>query len=258
MKRLLFTIIMLSVGYSQCDANGDGNLDVLDIVNQANCILTDCWEGEASECDESIEIIKTNMEGGISKKSNVYISFSHPIDINQFNIIEQYDSLYLLLSYSVFLSPTFWYDNNTNTITFINEETTEFSPDGTGVYGFALGEYNTFTITDLKFSNGCTYNRTFNFESLDYHFNIVANPSSDNTIRFTRLLDYSNISIYKNYPDTLVTINHNNIYDDNEWWTSPLENGIYIYDIYEDIYDSFGDFLTTVIYNQGSIIIYNQ
>ena len=43
MKRLLFTIIMLSVGYSQCDANGDGQLDILDVLDEVNCILEDCW-----------------------------------------------------------------------------------------------------------------------------------------------------------------------------------------------------------------------
>jgi len=37
--------MLLGVGYSQCDANGDGDLDVLDVVIEVDCILTDCWEG---------------------------------------------------------------------------------------------------------------------------------------------------------------------------------------------------------------------
>ena len=48
MKYLLITML-LGVGYSQCDANGDGELDVLDVVIEVDCILTDCWE-EPSIC----------------------------------------------------------------------------------------------------------------------------------------------------------------------------------------------------------------
>ena len=40
--------MFLGVGYSQCDANGDGDLDVTDIITNVNCILTDCWECDAN------------------------------------------------------------------------------------------------------------------------------------------------------------------------------------------------------------------
>jgi len=40
--------MLLGVGYSQCDANGDGDLDVTDIITNVNCILTDCWECDAN------------------------------------------------------------------------------------------------------------------------------------------------------------------------------------------------------------------
>ena len=39
----------MSLGYSQCDADGDGSLDVLDVVLQINCILTECWYVEVEE-----------------------------------------------------------------------------------------------------------------------------------------------------------------------------------------------------------------
>jgi len=40
----------------QCDANGDGELDVLDVVIEVDCILTDCWEPEPSLCDGLTEV----------------------------------------------------------------------------------------------------------------------------------------------------------------------------------------------------------
>ncbi len=47
-KSCLIITILLGVGYSQCDANGDGDLDVLDVVIEVNCILSDCWTSEFS------------------------------------------------------------------------------------------------------------------------------------------------------------------------------------------------------------------
>ena len=44
MKKVLFIMmlgLMLSFSYSQCDANGDGDLDVLDVIEEVNCILDD-------------------------------------------------------------------------------------------------------------------------------------------------------------------------------------------------------------------------
>ena len=104
-----------------------------------------------------------------------------------------------------------------NTVSFINLVTTVFAPDGTGEVGFTFGESSSFTISDVKFSNGCSFSKTFNFESNEHNFNIVPNPSSDNTIRFTRLLESCNISIFKIYPDTLITINHNNSFESSTY-----------------------------------------
>jgi len=50
-KSCLIITMLLGVGYSQCDANGDGLLNVLDVVIEVDCILTDCWEVEPSICD---------------------------------------------------------------------------------------------------------------------------------------------------------------------------------------------------------------
>ena len=47
MKKILFIMmlgLMFSFSFSQCDANGDGSLDVIDIVTQVDCILEDCWD----------------------------------------------------------------------------------------------------------------------------------------------------------------------------------------------------------------------
>ena len=54
---LIITMLLgVQIGYSQCDANGDGDLDVLDVVIEVDCILTDCWEVEPSICDGLTEV----------------------------------------------------------------------------------------------------------------------------------------------------------------------------------------------------------
>ena len=54
---LIITMLLgVQIGYSQCDANGDGELDVLDVVIEVDCILTDCWEPETSICDGLTEV----------------------------------------------------------------------------------------------------------------------------------------------------------------------------------------------------------
>ena len=45
-KSCLIITMLVGVGYSQYDANDDGNLDVLDLVIEMDCILSDCWETE--------------------------------------------------------------------------------------------------------------------------------------------------------------------------------------------------------------------
>ena len=44
MKNILLITMLLGAGYSQCDANGDGDLNILDIIEEVNCILDGCWE----------------------------------------------------------------------------------------------------------------------------------------------------------------------------------------------------------------------
>ena len=41
---IIILILTLSWGFGQCDANGDGDLNIQDIIVEVNCILTDCWE----------------------------------------------------------------------------------------------------------------------------------------------------------------------------------------------------------------------
>ena len=50
MKYILI-IIMIHLGYSQCDYNGDYQLNILDIVEQIDCILNNCWETEYENAD---------------------------------------------------------------------------------------------------------------------------------------------------------------------------------------------------------------
>ena len=46
-------LLCISLCYSQCDTNGDGDLNVIDVVVQVDCILTQCWEIDVDE-DEVI------------------------------------------------------------------------------------------------------------------------------------------------------------------------------------------------------------
>jgi len=55
-KSCLIITMLLGIGYSQCDANGDGDLDVLDVVIEVDCILTDCWEGGSDTTDVCVDI----------------------------------------------------------------------------------------------------------------------------------------------------------------------------------------------------------
>ena len=47
MKKLLLFILITTV-WSQCDWNGDGDLNIVDIFLQVDCILDDCWESDES------------------------------------------------------------------------------------------------------------------------------------------------------------------------------------------------------------------
>ena len=51
MFRYLSLILIVSIGRGQCDFNNDGFLDSLDIVDEVNCILTNCFDG--SQCDSN-------------------------------------------------------------------------------------------------------------------------------------------------------------------------------------------------------------
>ena len=66
MKNILLITMLLGIGYSQCDANGDGDLDVLDVVIEVDCILTGCWEPEPSLCDGLTEVELWGVDYDIS------------------------------------------------------------------------------------------------------------------------------------------------------------------------------------------------
>ena len=49
MFKEIILLLSISLGYSQCDTNDDGQLNINDVVIQINCILDDCWEIEVEE-----------------------------------------------------------------------------------------------------------------------------------------------------------------------------------------------------------------
>ena len=49
MSREIVLLLVISLGYSQCDTNSDGSLNVIDVVIQVDCILTNCWTIDVEE-----------------------------------------------------------------------------------------------------------------------------------------------------------------------------------------------------------------
>ena len=56
MKYLLFITMLLGVGYSQCDANSDSSLDILDVVVNVDCILNEYWTCDFDLTDVCVDI----------------------------------------------------------------------------------------------------------------------------------------------------------------------------------------------------------
>ena len=44
MKLLVIIFLTISALHSQCDANDDGTLNILDVLVEVDCILNDCWQ----------------------------------------------------------------------------------------------------------------------------------------------------------------------------------------------------------------------
>jgi len=78
MKKSIIFLFVFSFAWTQCDANGDGELDILDIIEEVNCILDGCWDNPDPSGDiygfwmiDSIHfqismndtIVETNSEG---------------------------------------------------------------------------------------------------------------------------------------------------------------------------------------------------
>lgn len=53
-KGFILSTLLLSTAYSQCDANGDGELNVMDVVIEVDCILEDCWEPVCEDIDGNV------------------------------------------------------------------------------------------------------------------------------------------------------------------------------------------------------------
>ena len=60
-KYLTVLFAMMTVIFSQCDANNDGLINVLDVVLEVNCILDDCWVPDSTGTDSTIIDIDGNI-----------------------------------------------------------------------------------------------------------------------------------------------------------------------------------------------------
>ena len=49
MIKEIILLLVISLCYSQCDADGDGDLSIIDVVIQIDCILNECWAVDVEE-----------------------------------------------------------------------------------------------------------------------------------------------------------------------------------------------------------------
>ena len=48
-KRIILFLFFLDFNWGQCDPNNDGQLNEMDIIENVNCIIDNCFDG--SQCD---------------------------------------------------------------------------------------------------------------------------------------------------------------------------------------------------------------
>ena len=54
MNRITVFYMISGLAWGQCDSNSDGQLDSLDIVDEVNCILENCFENSAYILDSKL------------------------------------------------------------------------------------------------------------------------------------------------------------------------------------------------------------
>ena len=64
-------LLMLTIGYSQCDTNDDGSIDVLDVVIEVDCILNDCWTTEYEDGPDYDNYTTTFINGTLWMAENL-------------------------------------------------------------------------------------------------------------------------------------------------------------------------------------------
>ena len=86
MKKIILLISILSLSWTQCDANNDGGLDVMDIIVQVNCILDECWEYQ----EPSQDIYGFWM----MDSAHVEVTMNDTVLVNDMQYCGEYDDYY--------------------------------------------------------------------------------------------------------------------------------------------------------------------
>ena len=82
MKNIILLFAFLSLSWSQCDANDDGDLDVMDIIVQVNCILDECWD----------EHVVADINGfWMLDSADIYVSVNDSTWIDDMEYCGEYD-----------------------------------------------------------------------------------------------------------------------------------------------------------------------
>ena len=83
MKNLTIIINILALCYAECDYNNDGQLNILDIVEQVDCILNDCWTTEYEEGEDVQDYATVLINGQLWMAENlntIYFNNGDPIN----------------------------------------------------------------------------------------------------------------------------------------------------------------------------------
>ena len=79
----IITLTILTLSYAECDYNGDNQLNILDVVEQVDCILNDCWTTEYEEGEDVQDYATVLINGQLWMAENlntIYFNNGDPIN----------------------------------------------------------------------------------------------------------------------------------------------------------------------------------
>ena len=207
MRRYLSLLIFFVLAWGQCDFNNDGQLDSLDILDEVNCIMLNCYDG--TQCD-------INSDGHI----NIF-DICVTVDCIYFDCWQEED-LFTLHSSIVFK------DIPGGTFTMGESENNYQGPPGSydaylhtiTLSSFEISETEVTNIQFAHFLNGGFFSGL-----LDVHVETNPGPNMGDLLVFgtaTAPSEYAGMAIY-NLSGTRVMKDHDNADGDNDPFTGVIE-----------------------------------